>query len=949
MTTEDWGLVERDVETAAISAAVRRVTEGNGSLLAVEGPSGIGKTRLLSRVRDVAREADLRILTARGSELERDFPFGMVRQLFDRLLADIGPEEHETLWAGAAGQAAEIFEKVGSLTSEVGDFAVLHGLFWLTSNIGEKRPAVLLVDDLQWCDAPSLRYLAHLAPRLEDIGVLLVVGVRPHEGGGQEQLIRTIIDDCATAVLRPRPLSGDASAHLVDLALKGTADPAFAAACHEATRGNPLLLRELVRTVESRGITATEEAAARVVTLGSPAVARLVALRMARLPAGAAALGRAVAVLGAGAPLGIASAMTGQDSITALGGAAALERIEILRARPADTPPTLEFMHPLVREAVYRSMDVADRLTAHAAAAELLAESGADPHQVAAHLLQTLPRGNARTVTALRAAAAEAVHRGSPDIAHTYLRRALDEPPPDDQRLACLMEAAHAAGMVDLPAAARHLEEALGIETDPGRRAETAYRLGRFQLLQGRFDEALRTWTATLEQLPPDDTDVRRRLQAGVLNTQFGFIAPRPDFAAYIDGLRALKPCDSVGGRMLDCFVAAYDSLSGDPAAVPRAVRGTSDGQLVRRADGDSALNSAWMLLIAADHEGVMDSLEAAVTAAHRGGSVQAVRAAFTYRGRAWHARGSLREAEADLRRAVRAADEAGIRAARLFTGPYLATVLIERGRIDDAADTLAWVDAPDPLPPHGVWFFFLEARARLLRARNRPDEALAAALDAGRRFAAVGGRNPAYVAWRSEAALALHTLDRTEEALRLAAEEVELARHWGAPSALGRALHVHGLLTGGEAGLRLLEEAVAVLAPSPARLEHAHALAALGSAMRRAGRRVAAREPLGEALETATACGATPLCDHVRAELLAAGSRARAVARTGPGALTPSEHRVADLAADGATNRQIAQALFITAKTVEVHLSSVYRKLEVAGRADVAAALRGRSAESTD
>jgi DNA-binding CsgD family transcriptional regulator len=212
--------------------------------------------------------------------------------------------------------------------------------------------------------------------------------------------------------------------------------------------------------------------------------------------------------------------------------------------------------------------------------------------------------------------------------------------------------------------------------------------------------------------------------------------------------------------------------------------------------------------------------------------------------------------------------------------------------------------------------------------------------LDAGRRFEAVGGRNPAFMPWRSQAALALLQLERPEEAAALAEEELELARVWGAPRALGAALRAAGLVEGGKRGLALLQEAVEVLAGSPAKLEQAKARTELGAALRRANQRAKAREQLRRAVELATICGATPLAARAESELLATGARPRRIALSGLESLTPSERRVAELAAQGPTNREIAQALFVTPKTVEVHLSSVYRKLGISSRSQLAGAL---------
>ena len=230
-----------------------------------------------------------------------------------------------------------------------------------------------------------------------------------------------------------------------------------------------------------------------------------------------------------------------------------------------------------------------------------------------------------------------------------------------------------------------------------------------------------------------------------------------------------------------------------------------------------------------------------------------------------------------------------------------------------------------------------LNARARLRLAQGDAKAALADALEAGRRQVAMREPNPATAAWRSHAALAHAALGRPEAGLALAREELELARRFGAARAIGIALRTLGVIAG---ELERLEEAVDVLDASPARLEHAHALADLGVALRHRRRVVEAREPLRRALDLAIRCGAAPLAERARTELLIAGARPRREELSGVAALTANERRVAALAADGRSNREIAQALYVSHKTVEKHLTAAYRKLGVGGREDLATAL---------
>jgi DNA-binding CsgD family transcriptional regulator len=260
---------------------------------------------------------------------------------------------------------------------------------------------------------------------------------------------------------------------------------------------------------------------------------------------------------------------------------------------------------------------------------------------------------------------------------------------------------------------------------------------------------------------------------------------------------------------------------------------------------------------------------------------------------------------------------------------------LLERGDLDAARRVLA--RGADPgFAADGVRYW-LNSRLALEVAEGRAEEALTIAEQLERDYPRVV--NPAAGGWRSLKAHALDRLGRREEALAVAAEEVALAREWGAPRALGRALRVLGTLER-EGGLEHLQEAVEVLDGSAARLELAKALAALGSATRRSRRPADAREPLRRALELADVCGAGGLAEHVRSELYASGARPRTTAFSGVDALTASERRVVTLAAEGQTNRDIAQTLFVTPKTVEVHLSNAYRKLGIRSRRELAATL---------
>jgi hypothetical protein len=385
----------------------------------------------------------LRVLSARGGELEREFAFVLVRQLFEPLLATVPAEERADLFAGAAGLAAPLFDDSGlSEAHGSGDlsFPILHGLYWLAANAALSRPTLLLVDDLHWGDAPSLRWLSYVARRLEGLPLIIAVGTRPPRQSEQTALLIELLMDPAAAVLRPGPLGVDSIAVLArdvfaaepdaefcaacQAATRGNPLGAFCAACQAATGGNPLYLRALLSTLASEGVAPTAEASARVEEVGPEPVARAVSLRLSRLTREAELLAQAIAVLGPCAELGPAAVLAGLERPAAAAAAAALARAELLGVESG-----LELTHPVVRAAIYETIGPFDRAEAHRHAAALLAEAGAEPEQAAAHLLLVPPAGEQFVTAVLRKAAKNVLSRGSTDEAAVYLRRALAELP----------------------------------------------------------------------------------------------------------------------------------------------------------------------------------------------------------------------------------------------------------------------------------------------------------------------------------------------------------------------------------------------------------------------------------------------------------------------------------------------------------------------------------------
>jgi DNA-binding NarL/FixJ family response regulator len=271
-----------------------------------------------------------------------------------------------------------------------------------------------------------------------------------------------------------------------------------------------------------------------------------------------------------------------------------------------------------------------------------------------------------------------------------------------------------------------------------------------------------------------------------------------------------------------------------------------------------------------------------------------------------------------------------------------LARAQVERGEL--AAAEAAVAIAEDERTHENMGYpWVLHARGELRMARNQPEQALKDYLAAGELLLSkLSMPGPGIFAWRSGAALAAYSTGDCDTAQQLAEEDLALATRTKAPGMIGRSQRTLGLICGGGEGLDLLQRAADALAQSQSRLEYAHALVDLGAAQRRAGQRIDAREPLEQGFAIAEHGGATALAERARIELAAAGARPRKTLRTGVDSLTPSELRVATMAATGLKNREIAQSLFITLKGVEAHLHHTYQKLDIASREQLRDALAG-------
>jgi DNA-binding CsgD family transcriptional regulator len=930
-------LLERGGELAHIDEVIAALGRGHGGVLVIQGAAGIGKTALLQALCERAVSQGAQTLTARASELERDFGFGIVRQLLERHVVHTDDSERRELLAGAARLAGPVL----GLGGTVGDsFAALHGLYWLVANLADQAPVVLAVDDLHWADEPSLRWLIYVCHRLEGLPVLVVATTRSPRPG-YPQLLKELVTVPDGQILSPGPLSEPAVGQLLHEGLGAQPDPAFVSACAKASGGNPFVLRALIVDLAAAGVVPVTAQAAGLAERIPAQVERAVLARLGRLDESAVRLAQAVAVLGEGTELRLAAALAGLDIDAAAAAADALLSVELLaEGRP------VHFVHPLVRTAVYEELAPGARAQAHGRAARLLASQGAGPERVAAQVLLCEPAGTPDAVQALRKAAAAALDRGAPDTAVTYLRRALAEPSPDAVRAVLLAELGCAERICRDPAARVHLEQAWQATTEPIARARLAHQLADVLLFAGELDRYVAVLQAGLADLGDRDPELTVRLSADralIIGT-----ASLPESPAVtLEQLRGLAARSGPISRWAQLVLADVYAVRGERCQEVASLveRGWDDGRFVAEhtCEAKPVITAVHALTYIDELDRAHALTDVMLAEAQARGSVIGLLTVMVRRGVIALRRGALADAEADTRAALDAVTNQNLTLAVLLSATAVGLTLLERGKLDQAAAVIEGVTLTSPVIETTIGIGLLEAHGRVRLARGQRAQGIADLRHCGELAERVGLRNPNWFAWRGALALALAP-ENPHEAWELAQTELELAHHVGAPRAIGIALRVCGLLTGGRDGIELLKRSVAVLESSPARLELAYSLAELGAALRRAGERTAAREPLRRALDLAARCGATPLARRAREEALAAGARPRRPWSSGVHALTPSELRVARLAAQSLGNREIAQALFITTKTVSDHLTSAYRKLNISSRDQLVTVMKART-----
>lgn len=908
----------------------------------------MGKTLLLEAVRALAADASVKVAWARASELEREFGFGVLRQLLEPLVTCPDGRLRNGLFDGAAALAVPLFQcgpSPGEAVVEP-DYATLHGLYWLLAELTDEQPLAVCVDDVQWADPPSLRFLSFASRRIDNFAATIFATLRTGDVGTDPKLVSQLVTEPGVRTVRPRPLTGKAVEAMVrrELSLEPSTD--LVEACLESTGGIPFYLSALLGELGHSGGDVGPASVRQITEMGSGQIAAVLLHRLDALPAGAKHLARAVAVLGDGSDIRVAARLADLEPYTAQDVLHALVKARFLVGRDA-----VAFTHPIVRSSVYGSVPPGTRSALHMNAARLLEGEGARIEELARHLVHALPGAVPRTVETLRTAARRSVAVGAPESAAGFLRRALLEPPPPEEEVEVLLELGRAEMRAGMAEAVGHLEEVIHHgSASPEQRGLAALDLGEYYMHALRGEDGIAILEAGLAATSDIEPTLAKRIEATLVFNACGHIAVR---TRLLPRVRALQP--AMGTPVDDptrlLFAAlALDEVSGSGKA--SVAVSYAQECLAYRGPFLGSTEGTAMALAIVGLTGADRPVEAEVFAdrmidmARKIGSITLFSMASANRALVRQRRGNLLGAEADARAVLAIESYGGLEVVRPLAVATVVESLTARGEFEAAEVAAASIDR-DRSDGAPTWQFLVAAVIDLRLAKREAQQAV----EQARHFpiyeeAWGAGPGVGLYEWRWRAAAAHAAIGDEEGARAIADMQLSLAESFGSARALGIALRTWALLEAGPERIEMLRSALPHLPADRSALERTRTLVELGAALRRCGHRSDAREPLQEALELGRRCGALRLAMQAHTELRAAGGHPRLPLRTGLEALTASEQRVADMAARGLTNKEAAQSLFVTVKTIEMHLSNVYRKLGIDSRAKLRDVLTLRSTE---
>lgn len=910
-------LFGRSEEAKIITELLDSARTGTGAVALVDGIIGTGKTALLRWAEETAREQGMAVLSATASPTEQRFPLGVVHQLLGTLRETAHVWERAFALCGTSGDAADPADL---------DYPLLAELCACLGRAAGRTPVLLTVDCVQYTDRQSLLWLGFLIRRLENLPVVLLATKRCGEPASDQHLLVEFMEG-----IRP-----DRHLHLHDLSPSAAFDLAAALCDHgqEAVAalitesgGNPYLLTEQIRTTPAvrtaPPCTAGDEHPAGHGPADPPeermrlqAVKERVLCLLRRLDPHGVQVARAASVLGAPLDTALLAAVCGIPTEHACRCLARLTESGLLR------PHDLGFRHPLLTELLYRDIPCAERAELHRLAARCLWQRDAPCEEIATHLLRS-HRLDEPWMTPLLLDIAHGMAGSDPAGARRLIEKAvLHGLPPElaaraeDLRIQVLTR-------LDLPAAAGALTAYAAVASGPAERSRQALRLAGVLLHLGELPRARRVLEDAQRDTGVQDPAVAARLRRGLTHIRLHEGSYRPG-----EGEDRLE-------RVLLLRTARGDSASAVRRiahrilSVPRAPYGSP-----------TWYHALLALLWAGDADDAQRRMDTEVRLARADGDVTRTAEALAVRGLVQLHRGLLTEAGSDAGEALELLSRIG--AGGHHTGALARSVLIDVAlEKDDVAGAGALLDGAPPLPgdqPVTWWrLHLLHSAGRALGRLGETRRGLALIAHCAAELERRGVANPAILPWRSTRATLQLALGNVASARRVAREEADLARRWGAPLALGRALVAQAATGSGSEALQLAGQAVELLEPAPAPLLFAHALYAAGTAHRRIGKAGRARELLHRANEVGISLGADGLVAAVQRELRGAGGRPDPRKDSTESLLTPTERQVSELASRGLSNRSIAQLLKVSLRNVESHLTHSYRKLRISGRHELA------------
>ncbi|WP_405792521.1 AAA family ATPase [Streptomyces sp. NBC_01506] len=960
-------LLERDPELRTLQRALGAADERQGGFAVITGALGCGRSALLDAVCADPAVAGFTVLRAACPATEQCFAFGMVQQLFQPLLGLRSAARVDELLAGAAAASRAVLVDDPWSEGHLADESVLHALHALLLNLSSERAVLVVVDDVQWADSASLTWLVYLAKRLRRARVLVLCAVtsqsaddgtaadRVDDPAGRPAL-RELVGS-AGVVLEPAPLSATAVRHLL-----GSATDDVVRVCGEITGGRPAAVAAVATAIH-----ALSPAPADLAEVRENCERSLLGWRQAGLasaPAEARRLADALAVLGEHADAYLLRELAELDEIAY---AAALRVLEGLGLLAATTPP--RFVHPSLPTALYAAMSRGNRERLHRAAAWLLHAAGQSDEVVVEHLPPAGRPLDRWAVGVLRSAAVRAAERGAAVRAAQLLRIAMVAGPADRHlRAQMFTELAAAERDTDPLSCLQRVRKALPhLESGP-ERAGAALLLPPLlaasvlplpvtsvppigDLIRRVRDELTASDQAALHRGPA----LRLEARARVL-TVFGDIeplrsrpSPRPS-ASVTTEPEAARPgtrvrellrsgaADTGAGRELLAVLAWEAVLTGELSAADVAALcdRVTQGEAADPAHVHTSLTVLVGAAVAADAVDTVEPwVERAVAAAQPNGSA-GVRACLAAEQVVVLAGSGRLERARKLGLDLLETTDSAWPATRVLTVSALVSVALYT---QDVGLARLLLNEPQPLGDRRTRVAYQLLRGMLAAASRDLTGALEEFLDAGRDLARVGWTDTGCLPWRVWAAMVYARLGERDRAVELAEDELRAARAWGGPTQLGRALRLLGTLSPGEPGLGLLRDAVDVHQRSPNRLELARSATVLGRALRTEGL-PGAEQLLATGERIARDCDASWLEGTPDSEIVGPVPR---LLRAGRDKLSPAEGAVVDLVQRGLNNAQIAEKLNVTRRAVEKHLTNVYRKLGVTGRAALLSELAPR------